>query len=798
MCSRSVSCAASAVPPSRRASTVASRAPPRSLERSLNPKFFKSSFAISSFDMRHSKYALDSVVHLSASDAFARRQSRYDFFSRSHSWKWSRGNTPFSGASDGAFLNAGVDMSRRVTVCGNSFDGCRLGVADVTDARARARQRMSQASSVSARGDAHFARAARRSSSSSASTRRIQRVAVPVSSLKFVPAGDGSTAHLRPGAKIPEGITTNVIRLPSRAGATAVVGRSKSASIVLDIQTVGREHARLFVDDERRVFVTDLGSKNGTVINGKYLQKGKPYEIFAGDFISFGDAHLAKFEAVMTPAGMERAPKRRAPVRQADDKIVIVDMLKAGWTAAEQIANAIASASTSASASAPSPPPPPPPLESFDDAPLAELPEDALEEMDPKPAVKDFIARDASESSARIVLTPSEWSGPVVELERDEVVVIGTSTKRGDVDVMLSSPQVDAVHASIARVGNDVYVEDMQSWSGTFVAGRQIKPGLQYRLGVGESFMLGDGGCAFVVTVIEEEAESERQQREDVFSLAPSSGATDVTDIVRSTSDVEIIQSEDLSLSSVNDGSEPLASPWSVLGGLKGMGENLGAAIFNSNINVNYSYKPNVSIGGSGKVAGLADLKAAVLLAISDTERGLRADKERIRKIEQLVRALEAKNPTRAPLKSPLMNGRWALVYTTQLDVVGKGKPGFLQPKGSIFQTLDIFTLQVKNEETFEPLPFLKFTNSSVFDLNALTDSRARVKPKEYRVAGVRMVAPPTSPSRVVRDMEMEASGAGALAWQDCTFVDTEMRVTRSQTGEFYVFVRDDENDVDA
>ena len=730
-------------------------------------------------------------MHLSASDAFARRQSRYDFFSRSHSWKWSRGKTPFSGASDGAFLNAGVDMSRRVTVCGDSsavVSSVWLTPHSRTHARVRAK-RMSRISWASLRVDPHVARATRRLSSTFASTRRTQRVAVPVSSLKFIPAGDGSTAHLRPGTKIPEGITTNVFRLPSRAGATAVVGRSKSASIVLSIQTVGREHAKLYVDEERRVFVTDLGSKNGTVINGRYLQKGQPYEICAGDFISFGDAHLAKFEAVMTTAGM-RPPKRSAPARQADDRIV--DVIKAGLTAAEQIANAVASASASASTSSPDSPPAPPPLpptESFDDAPLAELPDDTLEEEDPKTAVEDVFARGDCASNPRIVLAPSEWSGPVVELECDEVLVIGGSTKKGDVNVMLSSPQVDAVHASVARVGNDVYVEDMQSSSGTFVAGRQIKPGLQYRLGIGESFMLGDGGCAFVVTVIEEEVESDPQL------LAPMSDATDVTDIVRSTSDVEIVQSEDLSLSSVNDGSEPLASPWSVLGGLKGMGENLGAAIFNSNINVNYSYKPNVSIGGSGKVAGLADLKAAVLLAISDTERGLRADKERRRKIEQLVRALEAKNPTRAPLKSPLMNGRWALVYTTQLDVVGKGKPGFLQPKGSIFQTLDIFTLQVKNEETFEPLPFLKFTNSSVFDLNAMTDSRARVKPKEYRVAGVRMVAPPTSPSRVVRDIELEASGAGALAWQDCTFVDTEMRVTRSQTGAFFVFVRDDEND---
>ena len=72
-----------------------------------------------------------------------------------------------------------------------------------------------------------------------------------------------------------------------------------------------------------------------------------------------------------------------------------------------------------------------------------------------------------------------------------------------------------------------------------------------------------------------------------------------------------------------------------------------------------------------------------------------------------------------------------------------------------------------------------------MFDLNAMTDSRARVKPKEYRVAGVRIVAPAAAAASRVRDIELEASGAGALAWQDCTFVDTEMRVTRSQTGAF-------------
>ena len=71
-----------------------------------------------------------------------------------------------------------------------------------------------------------------------------------------------------------------------------------------------------------------------------------------------------------------------------------------------------------------------------------------------------------------------------------------------------------------------------------------------------------------------------------------------------------------------------------------------------------------------------------------------------------------------------------------------------MRPRGAIFQTVDIFTLQVKNEETFEPLPFVKFTNASTQDLEAQTESRAAVRPKDYRVAGIKMDAPPKTPGR--------------------------------------------------
>jgi len=43
--------------------------------------------------------------------------------------------------------------------------------------------------------------------------------------------------------------------------------------------------------------------------------------------------------------------------------------------------------------------------------------------------------------------------------------------------------------------------------------------------------------------------------------------------------------------------------------------------------------------------------------------------------------------------------------------------------------------------------------------------------------------------------LEMEATGAGSLAWMDTTFVDGELRISRSQSGDLFILVRDDPND---
>jgi pSer/pThr/pTyr-binding forkhead associated (FHA) protein len=619
--------------------------------------------------------------------------------------------------------------------------------------------------------------------------------------------------------------------MPSRAGGVVVVGREKkSADVCLPIGTVSAAHARFERDEDGRVFVSDLGSRNGTEVDGRPVPPGGPrFELSSGDVVTLGDPHLARFEVVETTgrdiadaaAGLretaaeagKNAEAVAATVNNARAALSGVGDVFRGFGGGGKAASDTQQSGTDATEEEAGD-------AAFASEALATIDVDDVDDDDDDDeidasAAETVVPTSVSEpaevfsssqnkqpptttkvkfaSEERVVFAPVGWSGPAVELEPGVPARIGSGRRKGDADVLLTNVAgVDSAHASVLRVGGAVYIEDLGSKRGTFVGGRQIKPGLQYELTEGADVQLGDGGCAFTVTRRTEEEE------DGDFDLQPppAFAGGSVAPAATRNAPVSVARGADVSLSKVDDGSDPAASPWGLMGGLKGVGENLGAAIFNSKIQVNYQYKPEINVGGkSGSAAGLADLKAALLLALADTERGLRAEKDRVKKIEQLARALEAKNPTRSPLKSPLMNGRWALQYTTATSVLGKGKPGFARPRGPIHQTVDIFTAQVKNEESFEPLPFLKFTNASVSSLDAQTDSRASVRPKAYTFAGFKVDAPPASVGRAARDLEMEASGSGSLAWMDTTFVDDELRISRSQSGDVFILVRDDPND---
>ena len=87
--------------------------------------------------------------------------------------------------------------------------------------------------------------------------------------------GDGHPVSV----KIPGGLLV---------GEGAIVGRSpRNSTLLIDDRTLSREHARLFGEDGA-VFLEDLGTTNGTRVNGKALRARQPAVVRPGDTLELG------------------------------------------------------------------------------------------------------------------------------------------------------------------------------------------------------------------------------------------------------------------------------------------------------------------------------------------------------------------------------------------------------------------------------------------------------------------------------------------------------------------------------
>jgi len=106
----------------------------------------------------------------------------------------------------------------------------------------------------------------------------------------LVPNGDGKQDHISSalgGAKLQ---TIQLVQ-----GAFEVGREPETAEICLPIPTVSGRHALLRLDEKNVLSVTDLGSTNGTYINGKELEPQQEICVNIQDEIVFGDSHLASF-----------------------------------------------------------------------------------------------------------------------------------------------------------------------------------------------------------------------------------------------------------------------------------------------------------------------------------------------------------------------------------------------------------------------------------------------------------------------------------------------------------------------
>ena len=79
---------------------------------------------------------------------------------------------------------------------------------------------------------------------------------------------------------------------PELMRAGLIVGRdAKSSDLHMNDQSVSRRHARIF-HENGSVWIEDLGSGNGTFINGQALKKGASAELPSQGTVTFGGVQL--------------------------------------------------------------------------------------------------------------------------------------------------------------------------------------------------------------------------------------------------------------------------------------------------------------------------------------------------------------------------------------------------------------------------------------------------------------------------------------------------------------------------
>ena len=112
-----------------------------------------------------------------------------------------------------------------------------------------------------------------------------------------------------------------VLRFLIKEGRSMVIGRAQEADLVLDNPAISRMHAAVELDKGVH-YITDLGSANGTSVNGKRI--GERTKITPRDMIMIG-----KFRMVYGAVGLlDMTEKSQSVGMGADPGTIFVPMKK--------------------------------------------------------------------------------------------------------------------------------------------------------------------------------------------------------------------------------------------------------------------------------------------------------------------------------------------------------------------------------------------------------------------------------------------------------------------------------------
>ncbi len=82
------------------------------------------------------------------------------------------------------------------------------------------------------------------------------------------------------------------VPLPEPGEPAVLIGRSRECAIWIDAQNISRRNTEIFVGPDRRPLVRDMGSVNGTQLNGQSLSQTTPLPLTDGDLLRLGLSEL--------------------------------------------------------------------------------------------------------------------------------------------------------------------------------------------------------------------------------------------------------------------------------------------------------------------------------------------------------------------------------------------------------------------------------------------------------------------------------------------------------------------------
>ncbi|XP_051146487.1 probable plastid-lipid-associated protein 4, chloroplastic [Andrographis paniculata] len=169
---------------------------------------------------------------------------------------------------------------------------------------------------------------------------------------------------------------------------------------------------------------------------------------------------------------------------------------------------------------------------------------------------------------------------------------------------------------------------------------------------------------------------------------------------------------------------------------------------------------------GKNKTKNAEAIKEELFEAIAPLDRGAEATPEDQEKIDEIARKLEAINPTKEPLKSEFLNGKWELIYTTSQSILQTQRPKFLRSRTN-YQAINADTLRAQNMESWP------FFNQVTADLTPLNAKKVAVKFDVFKIGGL---IPVKAPGRARGELEI-------------SYLDSQLRVSRGDKGNLFILV---------